>query len=44
MKESKIDNYIERMQQPLIPEKPKKNLKIFFAHAVWFGKNCQNDD
>ena len=26
--ESKIDNYIDRMQQPLISDKPKKILKI----------------
>ena len=28
--EFEIDNYIERMQQPLISDKLKKNLKTFF--------------
>ena len=37
--ESKIDNYIDRMQQPLIPDKPKEDFKnIIMEQAISFGK------
>ena len=43
-KKSNIDNYIERMQQPLISEKLKENLKnSIFTQAAMYGKFYQND-
>ena len=37
--ESKIDNYIDRMQQPLIPDKPKEDFKNnIMEQAISFGK------
>ena len=41
--ESKIDNYIERMQQPLIPDNVKEDFKKFiYDHAKNFTKNKLN--
>ena len=38
--ESKIDNYVERMQQPLIPDSVKADFKKFiYDHAKNFTKN-----
>ena len=38
--ESKIDNYIERMQQPIISEKLKEELKnLIWEHAVRYTKS-----
>ena len=37
--ESKIDNYIDRMQQPLISDKPKEDFKnIIMEQAISYGK------
>ena len=37
--ESEIDNYAERMQQPLIPDKVKEDFKkIIYDHAINYGK------
>ena len=37
--ESKIDNYTERMQQPLIPDKVKEDLrKLIYDHAINYSK------
>ena len=37
--ESKIDNYVERMQQPLIPDKVKEDFKkITYDHAINYSK------
>ena len=39
VKESKIDNYVERMQQPLIPVKAKEDFKkIIYDHAINYSK------
>ena len=38
--ESKIDNYIERMQQPLISDKTKEDFKkLIWEHAVRYTKS-----
>ena len=38
--ESKIDNYVERMQQPLIPDKVKGDFeKNILDHAINYSKN-----
>ena len=38
--ESKIDNYVERMQQPLISYSVKEDFKkIRYDHAITFTKN-----
>ena len=38
--ESKIDNYIERMQKPLISDKPKEEFKnIILSQAIRFSKS-----
>ena len=38
--ESKIDNYVERMQQPLISDSVKEDFKkIIYDHAKSFTKN-----
>ena len=40
MNESKIDNYVERMQQPLISDQPKEELKkIIIDQAIRFSKS-----
>ena len=37
--ESKIDNYIERLQQPLISESAKEDLKkIIYDHAINYSR------
>ena len=42
--ESKLDNYIERMQQPLISEKRKENLKnLIIFYAVRYGEDYQEE-
>ena len=39
MNESKIDNYIDRMQQPLISDKLKEDFKnIIMEQAISYGK------
>ena len=44
MNESKIDNYVERMQQPLISDSVKKDFKKFiYDHANSFTKNKLNN-
>ena len=44
MNESKIDNYVQRMQQPLIPDNVKENFKkIINDHAKSFTKNKLNN-
>ena len=44
LNESKTDNYIDGMQQPLISGKHKENLKnLIFTQAVRYGKYYQND-
>ena len=41
--ESKIDNYVERMQQPLISDSVKEDFrKIIYDHAKSFTKNKLN--
>ena len=41
--ESKIDNYVERMQQPLISDSVKEDFKkIILDHAKNFTKNKLN--
>ena len=40
LNESKIDNYIERTKQPLIPDNGKENFKkIILEYAKSFSKN-----
>ena len=42
--ESKIDNYVERMQQPLISDSVKEDFKkIIYDHAKIFTKNKLNN-
>ena len=42
--ESKIDNYVERMQQPLISDSVKKDFKkLIYDHAKNFTKNKLNN-
>ena len=42
--ESKIDNYVERMQQPLISQSVKEDFKKFlYDHAKSFTKNKLNN-
>ena len=44
VKESKIDNYIERMQHPLIPDNVEGDFKkIIFDHAKSSTKNNLNN-
>ena len=44
MNESKIDNYVERMQQPLISDSVKEHFqKIIYDHAKNFTKNKLNN-
>ena len=39
MNESKVDNYVERMQQPLISDSVKENFKKFILdHTINYGK------
>ena len=41
--ESRIDNYVERMQQPLISDSVKEDFKqIIYDHAKSFPKNKLN--
>ena len=41
--ESKIDNYVERVQQPLITDSVKEDVKkIIYDHAKNFTKNKLN--
>ena len=43
MNESKIDNYVERMQQPLISDSVKVDCKkTIYDHAKNFTKNKLN--
>ena len=43
MNESKIDDYVERMQQPLISDSVKEDFKKFiYGHAKSFTKNKLN--
>ena len=42
--ESKIDNYVERMQQPLFSDSVKEDFKKFICdHAKSFTKNKLNN-
>ena len=42
MNESKVDNYVERMQQPLIPDTVKEDFKkITLDHAINFTKKVK---
>ena len=42
--ESKIDNYVERKQQPLISDSVKEDFKkIIYDHAKNFTKNKLNN-
>ena len=44
MNESKKDNYVERMQQPLINDSAKEDFKkIIYDHAKSFNKNKLNN-
>ena len=44
MNESKIDIYVERMQQPLISDSVKEDFrKIIYDHAKTFTKNTLNN-
>ena len=37
--ETKIDNYVERMQQPLIQDKVKEDFKkVIYDHAINYSK------
>ena len=39
MNDSKIDNYTDRVQQPLIPDKDKEDFKkIIYDHAINYSK------
>ena len=41
--ESKIDNYMKSMQQPLIPDKVKEDFKkIIYDHAINYSKAASN--
>ena len=42
--ESKVDNYVERMQQPLISDSVKEDFKkIIYDHAKSFSRNTLNN-
>ena len=42
--ESKIDNYVERMQQPLNSDSVKEDFQNFiYDHAINFTKNKRNN-
>ena len=44
MNESKIDNYVERMQQPLISDSIKEDFKqIILDHTKCFTENKLNN-